>query len=240
MSFKEKYINVHAQYIYNKYFEARLYEEKYIKEFADSEIQRMQYIYDYLVIDSKISDHFIFQDEKYVSNMGDVQSYIDYYDLYYRIKRLKSRKKLNDQNLKKSKEYIGKETLDKIRFIVEKSDPNINASKIAYNIWEEFIDNLEDGNIDIVESTYERTEKLRVRKLDNNDNFYKELFYQEKDKLIELEDYFPNNLKKVFNSKEDVDEKHKEMEKDLKLSKASLNAIQTLYLQLYKNEGFLS
>lgn len=239
MTYKEKYIQTYTIYLYRKYYLSRLFEEEYINKFADYEIENMQNIYEYMILDSKLSAGFM-NFENININALDLYSKFEYNDLLNQINELKEKKLKNKENLVKLKKYKNEDIISILENIVIKANPNLNSTNISNKIWNQFIKELEFGNFDMIYKILERTKKLRVKPIKVDDLIYKDLYELTLKELNNIESNYPINLKNIILSKDNTEKKYKELELDIKKSELALNALQHMYLQMDKGYGLES
>lgn len=242
INFKEKLIKDYALFFYNKYFLARLYDEKYIKYFAELEIKNMENIYDYLVTDNKIQTMFLLsniEEDSRAEIVSEVIADEEFEDFENQITALYNRIKNNDEKLKLYENIDTDELLGHIETIVHHASPYTNTTMIAKSLWGEFISSINSGDFDAVEELSKLASTFIIKAPFNNDDYKSD--YQIIKKLNDqLSNRHPYNLRKIFDTKDGIEKKKSELNSEIIKSSQALEVISKIYLQMHGGNGMTS
>lgn len=228
----EKYVDEQCAYLFNKYFYKLILEKKYIENFGEIEIARMESIYDSMIINKKLEDLFFsggnesIQEDIYI----DYNARKEFFDLERQIKEMKTNMSSNSKDLKDLEQYYNKDLKSKFESIIRKASPYLNSSKKAGDIWKKFNLALEKENWKEIIKLEQVARGLRVYKRDISEAELNRVIKDIQKARLSVRNRHPFNMIETLNDEESLKNKQDEEISNVKSIRESYAKIADIYL----------
>lgn len=228
---KKEYIRLLSYLLYNKHFYKLILEKRYIENFGDIELSKMKNIYDAMIINKKLEESFSLENDNSVqyNNLIEYRARKEFFDLDRQIKELEAKISENSKKLKDLEFYLNKDIEYAFTVIVKKTNPYINKSKKAKEVWSEFLDALNQSNWKRIIRISNSISSLRVYKPDLDvklEDEIKKLNYQ----LVALKNRFPFTKIEVLKDENSIKNLKDQEKRDIRNMKESYERMTDIYL----------
>lgn len=228
---KKEYIRLLSYLLYNKHFYKLILEKRYIENFGDIELSKMKNIYDAMIINKKLEESFSLENDNSVqyNNLIEYRARKEFFDLDRQIKELEAKISENSKKLKDLEFYLNKDIEYAFTVIVKKTNPYINKSKKAKEVWSEFLDALNQSNWKRIIRISNSISSLRVYKPDLDvklEDEIKKLNYQ----LVALKNRFPFTKIEVLKDENSIKDLKDQEKRDIRNMKESYERMTDIYL----------
>lgn len=234
MNDKREYINKLTEYFFYKYIYSIFLENKYISNFAEYEIEKMESIYETFLYDKAIENRFVFGyiSQNIPNEFNTILAKEEYKDLAKQISTLKRKSGSSSSKISYIKEILDRGILEKISKIIENVDPILTGDDNTQK-WNDMVYSLENRNF---EEIFKMADNFDTKIIENKNiiefvpkDITEKTFYYES-KILELFQFFPFNEEKNLYSKKNIKEKINEIKDETLKSKETLRRITNVYL----------
>lgn len=252
MSYRQEYIRIKSYYLDLIYLQKKIFDNAYTLRFGELELKNMKLIYEIQKIDARIQAAYMNRISSNSKKHNFFTDGINNFDIYSdAIQRKELRnlelkiKNFEDKinNLDKSIEYydnVENEISNKIRYYVEKLDPNINKIEDNEYIYEEFISILEDGNFDRFKDFDLKYKDIKNKIKHNSSKFYQDKINELLDKIKDNKLNYPLNQIDILMNDEMTENKSNQLLDDIKNSERTLKKLSKMYLLTSINNGLIN
>lgn len=252
MSYRQEYIRIKSYYLDLIYLQKKIFDNAYTLRFGELELKNMKLIYEIQKIDARIQAAYMNRISSNSKKHNFFHDGINNFDIYSDATQRKELrnfelniKNLEDKinNLDKSIEYydnVENEISNKIRYYVEKLDPNINKVEDNEYIYEEFISILEDGNFDRFKDFDLKYKDIKNKIKHNSSKFYQDKINELLDKIKDNKLNYPLNQIDMLMNAEMTENKSNQLLDDIKNSERTLKKLSKMYLLTSINNGLIN
>lgn len=239
----QNYLDIKTEYIFNKYVYAKFLIAKYYKNFGELEIEKLNKTYELFKIDKileykfitgmvgdEINEAYFEAEATYEFMMGNFRSQI--FDL-------EKNNIFSKQFYDKLVKILNSNIKNDIREVLNGIDPLLNDSEEAKKLYKRFMSYTERTMFNTINKY-----KLEVDNLDRESLIDMEEMVSKTNEIIKKNkkvlSQFPFNYEKILLSEEKIENKRKELEKEVKDTNRTIDRLNNYYIMSKESSNWLS
>ncbi|MFM1602272.1 hypothetical protein ABGF26_03950 [Helcococcus ovis] len=240
MSNRQIYIEAYSKFIFYKYIYKIFLEQKYIEYFSKYDIEKMELIYQAMILDKELENKFIYginSEFNHLKFMGFLAKN-EYLNLENKILNMKNKSLNYKTNLRYVERILNDKFMENTKILIDKFDPFLNEGDNIEVVWNTILYSFDTGQIEVIFDSFlkfseiENVKQKRITSEKLNEKL------EEIDKKIEaLNDMFPFNVENNILSKNEINKKIEEIKTEIKKSDKALKNITNMYLYVNEYNG---